>query len=414
MKNKNFFHSDGRRFFAILIATILLYQISLALLMPPIAWVFVSFAMGAVACCIWIKKQWVTYAAITATTLFLFCAVAEVYLESLNPDGLAEGVMEGDMRSVWQHRLPDLGYAPPAEALQTRGILRNGDKIIYDVNYTSNEEGWRITPVHPQATKAVVFFGCSFTIGQGVNDKDTYPYKVGQMLGTDYQVFNYGFHGYGTHQFLSFLESGRLDPVLKKFSEVHVFFLNIAGHELRSAGFSVWDRFGPRYVLKEGKAVRNGNFHPLDTSGVQGFLREEVRKTLYKSWLFRRIFDTPRERDRPAMLTLQCAILERARELLREKKPSATFTVLTYPSAQGNMAQFQAAGLEVLDTTAFFPQSPSSPQYSIQGDGHPTPLAYTLLAEGLTTFIQHGCVLPQQPSATQTSENTPANTCKLP
>lgn len=214
---------------------------------------------------------------------------------------------------------------------------------------------------------------------------------MGELLGAQYQVFNFGFHGYGAHQALAFIENGGLNDIYSRYRQVQVFFLNIAGHELRSAGYSRWDRFGPRYVLEKGKAIRQGNFSPVDdvpSNALVEFAQEEVRKTLNKSHLYRQLFRSPKEKDRPAMLTLQCAILLKTQEVLRAQAPNTEFTVLVYPDASANVAQLTAAGLTAVNTHSFFPHDPKNPEYTIQKDGHPTALAHKVLSQGISNYIQ--------------------------
>lgn len=386
-------NSNSKKFLLIFAITFALYQVALAWGQPPFVWIFAVLTASALACCIWIKKEWVTYVSLCCMSFFAVGAVAEYYIES-SDTSLVRGELSSDStyRSNWQRKHPVLGYGPLPKVAQTRSQMLLGDTTLYDVIYTTNAQGWRITPEHPQADTAIVFFGCSFTIGEGVNDAESYPYQVGEQLGPQYQVFNFGFHGYGAHQALAFLENGGLNDIYSRYRQVQVFFLNIPGHELRSAGYSRWDPFGPRYVLEEGKAVRQGNFTPVheagDSSALVDFAKEEVRKTLNKSHLYRRLFRTPKEKDRPAMLALQCAILQKAQEVLRAQAPNTEFTVLIYPGADDNVAQMTAADLTVVNTRNFFPADPQNPEYTIQGDGHPTPLTHKVLSQGLSKYIQ--------------------------
>ena len=63
----------------------------------------------------------------------------------------------------------------------------------------------------------VIFTGCSFVFGEGVNDNQTLPYLYGKQ-NPAVRCYNYGFPGYGTQQMLAVLQqrgnftSGR--PVL--------------------------------------------------------------------------------------------------------------------------------------------------------------------------------------------------------
>ncbi len=89
-------------------------------------------------------------------------------------------------------------------------------------------------------------------------------------LRDDTRIVNAGFHGYGPHQMLRSLETGRLDPILGDGVE-HVFYQGMAGHVPRAAGRVTWDLAGPLYeVGPEGGVDFVGPFsHASVTSPIQ-------------------------------------------------------------------------------------------------------------------------------------------------
>lgn len=54
----------------------------------------------------------------------------------------------------------------------------------------------------------VLFFDDSLTFGEGVNDNQTMPYRVGMRSAGALRVYNFAFHGYGPHQMLAQIELG--------------------------------------------------------------------------------------------------------------------------------------------------------------------------------------------------------------
>lgn len=388
------YSTPSRRLVLITVVTVIFYELALAFGTPPFAWIFAVFACSALSVVMFVKKTWTTYISMVLLSLFVICAVAEWFLYANTPTDSARREA-GDYGKNRQTKEPVLGYGPKAQAGQGRSRMFHGDTLLYDVIYTTNEHGWRITPVHPEADTAVLFFGCSFTIGEGVNDAQSYPYRVGAELGTKYQTFNFGFHGYGAHQFLSLLESRRLQTIFERYKNVHVFFLNIAGHELRSGGYSTWaiNGYGPRYVLENGKAVRKGIFAPFDMDktpdSLSTLLQAEIYRTKRKSYIYRKIFMEAKTSDLENLRQLQSAIFVSAQDFLRQY-PNTRFSLLVYPGAEGLIPAYNRAGLSVVDMRGFFPKDPSSPEYSIQGDGHPSALAQELIAKGIVDYLQHG------------------------
>lgn len=89
-------------------------------------------------------------------------------------------------------------------------------KVILPTSFsfkvTHSSDGLRAT--HPVSTNHVEhskdeiwIFGCSFTYGWTLNDKETYPWLLQKNL-PDYEVINFGVNGFGTvHSFLQFREA---------------------------------------------------------------------------------------------------------------------------------------------------------------------------------------------------------------
>ena len=45
----------------------------------------------------------------------------------------------------------------------------------------------------------MIIFGDSFTFGEGLNCVQMMPYRVGEIGGGRFEVYNFGFQGYGPH-----------------------------------------------------------------------------------------------------------------------------------------------------------------------------------------------------------------------
>lgn len=384
MQYKKILFSCGGRFAALVVLCSILGFLALTFLKPPFAWFFIVLALAALMSAVLIRRNAVIYAAMIAMPLFAVGAFMEFHLDAIKY-GTPAMQYEGTYRSNWNYKDPVRGYGPKPEAAQVRSRAARNGKLIYDVTYTSNAQGWRVTPQHPDARIAVIFFGCSFTFGEGVEDAESYPWQVAQQLGPEYQVFNFGFHGYGAHHFLASVENAMVDDILRRYPVVHMYYLNLARHELRSGGYSAWDENGPRYVLENGRAVRRGNFeHWYNRDGWES----KVHYTFSLSHLYKDIVLHPRESQLESLRQVDAAIIAKARDVLHEKKADASFTVLAYPGAEKSIPVLAKAGLEAVNTTPFFPDSPRDAKYEIQGDGHPTAEAYRVLAEGIVHHLR--------------------------
>ena len=65
--------------------------------------------------------------------------------------------------------------------------------MLHNVTYTTESNGLRVAPPWRKNDLAgtVLFFGCSFTFGEGLNDSETLPYQVGIQSGGRYRTLNF-------------------------------------------------------------------------------------------------------------------------------------------------------------------------------------------------------------------------------
>ena len=99
-----------------------------------------------------------------------------------------------------------------------------------------NRIHFRIDSVDVKNTKSpVILFGCSFTFGAGLNDNETFSYKLSKYTGRN--VYNRGLSGYGVQHMLYMLNdsdycflpppahSSRTQYIIYTFIENHIFRL---------------------------------------------------------------------------------------------------------------------------------------------------------------------------------------------
>lgn len=171
--------------------------------------------------------------------------------------------IEGSSSVNFYESVDDMGYLPwPNRQATARKVLEG--QQIYDVTYTIGPDSFRIAPRPSGARTCVLNFGDSNTFGEGVEDRETYSWLLGERGSGDIAVHNFGISGYGPHQMLAGLQSGRFARALA-CKPTHAVYYFIPEQVARVAGRASWDTHGPRYVLKDGKPVREGNF---DTPGL--------------------------------------------------------------------------------------------------------------------------------------------------
>jgi hypothetical protein len=233
-----------------------------------------------------------------------------------------------------------LGYAPKPGATVTSTKLVDGQRI-YSVTYGIDENGLRrvAAPQVSQPIGSIVFFGCSFTFGEGVEDDEAMPSVVARAVGDRYRVYNFGFHGYGPHQMLASIESGRFASIVRE-PPVLVLYQALWYHIARAEGRTEWDRHGPRYRLREdGGVERDGHFD----DGV-GPIGATAREWLERALVYRELFGSERPLRKPDV-ALFVAIVRTARDRIRELYPNARFEVLLWGRQQDGLARKIEAGL---------------------------------------------------------------------
>jgi len=175
---------------------------------------------------------------------------------------------------------PDLGYRPlPNQMAQAEETI--GRRQIFRTEYRIDGVGLRWAPEPPAPNCRALFFSDSYTFGWGLPDDATLPAAFVAATGGRYAAVNFGFGGYGPHQMLRAIETGRIDRVLHGGRVDLVVYQGIVNHLGRAAGRGEWDLGGPKYVVDgEGKAGYVGPFHGAAYRMLARTLRD--RSQLYR------------------------------------------------------------------------------------------------------------------------------------
>lgn len=354
----------------------------------PFVWVASGWALFFLVWAIRARTRGARLLALCALTPTLVLGIAETALqvEANTPSPTRfEGTLQNP--ALWvEHDV--LGYAPtPNLHVAARRFVDN--EVVYEFSYNYDEHGQRVPPpleAHP-AAGAIVCLGCSFTLGEGVRDEQTYPYRVGELSGRRYEVRNFGFHGYGPHQSLAVLQSGWVDEVCDSAPRL-VLYLAIQDHRARSAGYKWWDPRGPWYRLEDGELRHMGSFdeRPGPAFGSEAWLKRLARG----SRLVSRYVHAPNG-DSAEDIALYEAIVLRMQREVQERFPGAEFHVLACdgtPRWWESMARIAAAGVDVHRVDAMVPGlAPGAPLPTIPNDPHPTPEVYEAIAGFVVTTL---------------------------
>jgi hypothetical protein len=227
-----------------------------------------------------------------------------------------------------------LGFVAPKGVARTEAKYYRGEKL-FDVVYTMDANGLRITYARPPSTKTnrpcVLFFGDSYTFGWGLNDQETMPYRVATRTGEKFRVYNLAFPTHGAHQMLAALDHGLVGKEVDCAPQDinYIIYVATPDHVRRAAGLREIDfRHGPRYVLgADGNVSYQGQF------GEDGTKMEKIGIQLAKSSLYRKLVGGDAiytRRYNGADVTLYLAIVGAARTQIKNAYPNAEFHVLAW------------------------------------------------------------------------------------
>ena len=372
---------------AVIVATAILYC--------PVPWsAILTVAAVLLGYCAWsttltnLKLLSANLAAVVAAV-----AVFEGFLgfNDLRGDGTR---MEGTISEGFVVPDDDLGYRPRVDSRVTARKLFE-DRVIYDVTYSIGADGLRVTP-RSQSRRpptCTVFFGDSVTFGEGVNDAETYPFRVGVEPRGETSVYNFAFSGYGPHQALAALNAGRVERTVT-CSTIQFVHLAIVEHVARVAGLAGWDRHGPRFRLnKNGTVERDGNFDDPTQLLGRWVLPRWFDQTTDRFRTWHRFFGRSRDAN-DADFALYLGVLDEVARVARSRFPGSSFDLLLW-DRQGDTRfaaierRLTGSGVVVHRLTTMIPDFAANADRYLLGprDGHPNALMHQRIGEYVSREI---------------------------
>lgn len=262
-------------------------------------------------------------------------------------------------------------------------------QLVYDVVYTEDRDQLRVGPAAPPPTPSscVLFFGCSFAFGVGVNDDQTLAHQSERLANGRFRSRNFGRPGTGPHHMLEQLQSGFVERVAGCEPKYAVYeaitdHVNRAGGRLIASG----DWFGPRYVLSAaGRPLRHGDIKRY-------YAQWPTSKVIadFTQWLDRTLYDPVR----PEHVDLFFALIAESRRELQARYPGIDLAVVYWDreASEHNPQLVEAlrargdANLHLV--SQMLPPRPDwLGAYQLPYDFHPTALANQLLAEHLVEQV---------------------------
>ena len=273
-------------------------------------------------------------------------------------------------------------------------------KVIYDVIYTTNGFGLRVSPHDvdgsgKELNKNYVdafFFGDSFTYGEGVNDDETLPYLFEKFSGGRYRAYNLAFHGYGPQQMLRVIETGFLEKIVSGQRPRVIVYEALVQHIERAVGKLIWDAKVPRYNLSGSGTPKYAGTFANDPALKKNLEYSKSlanpRSNLLAQTGITRLVGEDRT---PEDIRLFVQIVVQTKKLV-EKKYNGKFYVVLWPlgdkDANVVINSLENNGVEIITVDQIFKKYQDSPDnYQIPNDNHPTKLANERIAHYLLDYL---------------------------
>lgn len=278
-----------------------------------------------------------------------------------------------------------LGFVP-VKGVRGHSSKIEGGKRLFDVTYSIDSNGQRVAPaINPEGTSAcVLFFGDSFTFGEGLEDGETLPYQVGVQSGGRVQTYNFGFHGYGPHQMLSAIEHDVVRDRVRCKPDFAI-YQALPDHAARVSGKITYAKHSPRYRLQTDGTVRFAGHFDDEAPPWQQNLRGRFGKSAIYRWF--QAFALPAVSDDDVRLML--GVVSSSRDQLERQYPGIHFQVILWINRETDKTVYDELrlGLDQMKVPTHLVEEIlphyrlGASEYVLSGiDRHPTALTNRLLA----------------------------------
>ena len=236
------FHIMPWTIVAVMLVAIIVPIVTLKFLPIPFCWIGLIWGITALAIAPRATSL-MQFLLLIAASVSVALASGEAFLAVTGPPKIVDEMVPAEKAD------PLLGWKPEPRQVY-HATKKGGDALIYDVSYSIDPAGHRISPPDrgEQVEGCLFFFANSFTFGEGVGDQETFPYQVGQKTKGLFRVVSFSYRGYGAEHMLAAIERGEL-ATHPPCEPTHIFYAALPHHVARAAGKTSYSIYGPKYRL---------------------------------------------------------------------------------------------------------------------------------------------------------------------
>lgn len=256
-------------------------------------------------------------------------------------------------------------------------------KRKYRAHYTTDPFGRR--KAWPEGKKNILFLGCSFTFGQGVNDEESFPFLVGKKSG--WRTYNAGIPGASPSSILvRVFDQGFPGPLTT--DETTVVFSLIPDHILRNVGTMSFFRANPTALSYFPYAYMDGETLKM----LPSFGDDPTRVKPLLNFLANTNFTQAFNLDYPVLgkseYVLIARVLQAIESNLKKRYPQIkNFVVAFFPTGHLRTQYrelrdvLQEENIRVFDYTFVNGPALLRNAFHLKYDGHPSPLGHDFYSE---------------------------------
>tara|TARA_R110002049_G_scaffold152839_2_gene316988 strand:- start:2002 stop:3243 length:1242 start_codon:yes stop_codon:yes gene_type:complete len=262
---------------------------------------------------------------------------------------------------------------------------KNSDRVIYKAKYTTNESGWRITsePDKEKNGPSLVFLGCSFTFGEGLNNNETFPYVLSDITGL--KTYNYGVPGSSPALMLkTILKSDKpiFDP--NDQNEKVLFYVYIGDHFNRVIANSKYLKYDLNFYNDPYFYLEDDQLKFENTFSEMNFFKKTFIRLLSKS-SFMKVLRLSYPSIGEEQVKLFAAIIEGIKkEAMKRDETVKDFYVVIWPGEKYKntalISELSNAGIKTINYGDIDLFNLLKNRHELKRDGHPSALTNNLLA----------------------------------
>lgn len=284
------------------------------------------------------------------------------------------------------HISNNIGSVPFSDTTLSKILVADQD-TVYNVNYTIDKHTKRVTPQHStDRHKHALFFGCSITFGEGVEDDETMPYYF-QETSDEYNAYNFALAGHATNHTLARLQYKPLNDQVHEEEGIglYIFFW---GHVDRAIGtmnrYCGWLFNAPYYYLKDGELHRDKMFY-------NGRRLSRLYEHLYQVNIVKHFGIEFPVRIRKSHLDLITEMIRESKNEYLRQFPKGKFYCVLYPEWESSYDGFSEEfrnllnekDIDFIDLTSYVYRS----EDTLGKDTHPNPSMHKRTAQMLLDSI---------------------------